>query len=63
MVDDELTEEGDGRRWDDHGPQWVGKEGKKDGSVSTLTRAVSILPEGKPLWGERARKWALRKLT
>ena len=35
----------------DHGPQWVGKEGKKDGFVSTLTRTVSILPEGKPLWG------------
>ena len=30
VVDDELAEEGDGRRWDDHGPQWVTKEGKKD---------------------------------
>ena len=51
MLDDELAEEGDDRRWDDHGPQWVAKEGKKDGFVSTLTRMVSILPEGKPLWG------------
>ena len=51
MLDDELAEEGDGRRWDDHGPQWVAKEGKKDGFVSTLTRMVSILPEGKLLWG------------
>ena len=40
VVDDELAEEGDGRRWDDHGPQWVAKEGKKDGFVSTLTRMV-----------------------
>ena len=51
MMDDELAEEGDGRRWNDHGPQWVNKEGKNDGFVSTLTRAVSILPEEKPLWG------------
>ena len=55
-LDDELAEEGDGRRWNDHGPQWVGKEGKKDRFVSTLTRAVSILPEGKPLWGALCRK-------
>ena len=34
----------------------VNKEGKKDGFVSTLTRAVSILPEGKPLWGGPCRK-------
>ena len=27
FIDDDLTEE-DGRRWNDHGPQWVGKEGK-----------------------------------
>ena len=51
MLDDELAEEEDGRAWNDHGPQWVGKEGKKDRFVSTLTSAVSILPEGKPLWG------------
>ena len=36
--------------------QWVGKEGKKDGFVSTLTRAVSILPEGKPLCGGPCQK-------
>ena len=51
MLDDELAEKEDGRAWNDHGPQWVGKEGKKDGLVSTFTRAVRILPEGKPLWG------------
>ena len=49
-LDDELAEEGYGGKWDDHGPQWVNREGKKDGFVSTLTRMVSILPEGKPLW-------------
>ena len=31
--DDELAEEGEERRWNDHGPEWVGKEGKKDGFV------------------------------
>ena len=51
MLDDELAEEGDGRRWNDHGPQLVNKEEKNDGFVSTLTCMVSILPEGKPLWG------------
>ena len=51
VIDDELAEEGEGRRWDDHGPQWVAREGKKDGFVLTLTRMVSILPEGEPLWG------------
>ena len=55
MIDDELTEE-DGRMWNDHGVQWVDKEGKKDGFVSTLTRMVSILPEGKPMWGGPCRK-------
>ena len=54
-VDDELAE-GEGRRWNDHGAQWVAKEGKKDGFVSTLTRMVSILPEGKPLFGGPCRK-------
>ena len=57
VLDDELAEEGDGRRRDDHGPQWVNKEGKKDGFVSTLTRMVSILPEGKPLWGVGRIRW------
>ena len=56
VMDDELAEEGEGRRWDDHGPQWVNTEGKKDRFVSTLTRAVSILPEGKPLWGGPCQK-------
>ena len=56
MLDDELAEEGDGRAWNDHGPQWVAKEGKKDGFVSTLTRMVSILPEGKPLFGGPCQK-------
>ena len=53
MRDDELAEKGEGRRWNDHGPEWVNKEGKEDGYVSTLTEAVSVLPEpeGKPLWG------------
>ena len=51
LLDEELAEEGEGRRWDDHGPQWVAREGKKDGFVSTLTRMASILPEGKPLFG------------
>ena len=40
FFDDELAEEGEGRGWDDHGPQWVMKERKKDGFVSTLTRMV-----------------------
>ena len=48
--EDELMEE-DGRAWTDHGPQWVGREGKKDGFTSTLSLMVSILPEGKPLYG------------
>ena len=52
MLDDEMIEEGEGRGWNNHSPQWVGKEGKKDGLVSTLTRITSILPDGKPLWGE-----------
>ena len=56
VIDDELAEEGEGRRWDDHGPQWVGKEGKKYGFVSTLTRMVSIILEGGSLWGESCRK-------
>ena len=49
-VGDELAEEGEGRRWNDHGPEWVNKEGKEDRYVSTLTWTVSILLEGKPLW-------------
>ena len=56
MLDDKLTEEGEGRRWNDHGLQWVAKEGKKDGFVSTLTRIVSTLPEGKPLFGGPCQK-------
>ena len=32
------------------------KEGKTDGFVSTLTRKISILPEGKPLWGRPCQK-------
>ena len=32
VIDDELAEEGEGRKWNDHDPQWVGKEGKKAGS-------------------------------
>ena len=38
QIDDELAKEGEGRRWNDHGSEWVGKEGKKDGFVSTLTQ-------------------------
>ena len=56
VVDDELAEEREGRKWNDHGPQWVAKEGKKDGFVSTLTWMVSILPEGKPLFGGPCQK-------
>ena len=37
VLDDELAEEEDGRRWDDHGPQWVNREGKRDGFVSILS--------------------------
>ena len=33
-----------------------GKGGKKGDFVSTLTRMVSVLPEGKPLWGGPCRK-------
>ena len=62
VVDDELAEEGDGRRWDDHGPQWIAKEGKKDGFVSTLTCIVSILPEGKLLWGRPCQKIEIEEL-
>ena len=57
-----LAEEGEGRRWDDHGPQWDGKEEKKDGFVSTLTRMVSILLEGKPLWGGSCRKVEIKEV-
>ena len=28
VIDDELTEEEEGRRWENHGPQWVGREEK-----------------------------------
>ena len=28
-LDDELAEQGEGTRWNDHGPQWVGREGSK----------------------------------
>ena len=48
-IDDEWVEEGKGRRWNAHGPQWVGKNGKRDGFASTLTRKASALPETKPL--------------
>ena len=34
-IDDELAEEEEGRRWNDHGPRWVGMEGKRDGFAST----------------------------
>ena len=52
MINHELAEpEGEGRRWNDHGPRWVNMEGNKDQLLSTLTWAVRILPEGKPLWG------------
>ena len=34
-VYNELGEEGEGRRWNYHGPEWVSKEGKKHGFVST----------------------------
>ena len=50
-MDDELAEEGDGRRWDDHGPKWVAKEGKKDGFVSTLTRMVKHPARGETTLG------------
>ena len=51
IIDDELTEKGEGRRWDDHGPERSGKEWKRDGFASTLIRMVTVLPEGKTLWG------------
>ena len=62
MLDDELVEEGEGRRWNDHGPQWVATEGKKDGFVSTLTCMVSILPEGKPLFGGPCQKVEIKEV-
>ena len=51
-----------GRSWDDRGPQWVNTEGKRDGFVSTLTQAVSILPEGKPLWGGPCHKTKIEEV-
>ena len=54
MLDDELAEEGDGRRWNDHGPEWVNKEGKKDGFV--FTRMVSILQRESRYGGAHARE-------
>ena len=62
IIDDKLTEEGEGRGWDDHRPEWAGKEEKRDGFASTL-RMVSVLPEGNPLGGVRVREWRLRKWT
>ena len=62
MLDDELAEEGEGRRWNDYGPQWVAKEGKKDEFVSSLTRMVSILLEGKPLWGGPCQKIEIEEI-
>lgn len=49
VIDDEMTEEGEGMRWNDHGLRWVRKQRKDDRFVFTLTRMVSNLPEGKPL--------------
>ena len=37
LIYDKLTEEGDGRRWDNNSQRWVGKEGKKHGLMFTLT--------------------------
>ena len=34
---DEYSEEGEGRKWNDHGSEFVGWEWKKDGVVSTLS--------------------------
>ena len=31
MIDDEMTKGRDGRMWNDHGLQWVGRDGNKDG--------------------------------
>ena len=53
VIVDEFVEEGAGRRWNDHGSCWVGKEGKKDGFVSTLTRSYR---RGSPSGGDRCRK-------
>ena len=62
MIYDELMEE-DGRKWNDYGQQWVGKEGKKDGFVSTLTRMTSVLLEGSRFGGDRAGsgRWISKK--
>lgn len=50
MIDDEMTEEGEGRRWNDHSPRWAGRCGKKDdGFISTLARMASVL------WGGSCR--------
>ena len=56
VIDDELAEEEDGRQWNDYGPKWVGMEGKRDGFMSTLMRAVSILAEGTALLGRPWRR-------
>ena len=42
VIDDELAEDGEGRRWDDHGPKWLGKEEKKDvlGGYTTMGKTA-----------------------
>ena len=56
MLDGELAEEGGGRWWDFTAHSRSTRRAKKMGFVSTLTRAVSLLPEGKPLWGGPCQK-------
>ena len=51
VVDDEFAVEREGRRWNYHGPEWVGKVGKKDEFVSILTRMTLVLSEAEPLLG------------
>ena len=62
VVDDELAEEGDGRRWDDHRPQWVAKAGRLRLYSWSASSLVSILAEGKPLWGGPCQKIEIEEI-
>ena len=42
VVDGELAKEGEGRRWNDHGPEWVGKEGKRTALCPPRTDGIRL---------------------
>ena len=48
VIDDELAEEGEGRRWDDHGSQGVNTGGKKD-----VVSGSIFIGGGVPRWEVR----------